>query len=335
MHATDDRSQEIKILDISNHSAPSSVGGYDFPGRRTVLSLAAFGSALLVGTKNAASDGELHLLDVSVPASPLDQGSLEIGGDVVDITLQADIDGTSVQLATSNPTQELVTLRFDASFATQSADAFVKDALARGLDVKWLLTGDDFRFGARRSGDVDLLRRLAPELGMEVESMHTVEVDGVRASSTAVREALAGGLLERAQRLLGRPYAITGRVVGGDRIGRELGFPTANIRMSLNRPPLWGIYAVTVRGLGTAPKIGAASLGVRPTVNSSGKATLEVFLLDFDGDIYGRRVRVEFLHKLRDEEKYPTLEALRNQIGLDVSATREFFRLRPPARAAV
>ncbi|MBL8534345.1 MAG: bifunctional riboflavin kinase/FAD synthetase [Betaproteobacteria bacterium] len=225
--------------------------------------------------------------------------------------------------------------RFDASFATQSADAFVKDALARGLDVKWLLTGDDFRFGARRSGDVDLLRRLAPELGMEVESMHTVEVDGVRASSTAVREALAGGLLERAQRLLGRPYAITGRVVGGDRIGRELGFPTANIRMSLNRPPLWGIYAVTVRGLGTAPKIGAASLGVRPTVNSSGKATLEVFLLDFDGDIYGRRVRVEFLHKLRDEEKYPTLEALRNQIGLDVSATREFFRLRPPARAAV
>ncbi|MBK8019395.1 MAG: bifunctional riboflavin kinase/FAD synthetase [Betaproteobacteria bacterium] len=225
--------------------------------------------------------------------------------------------------------------RFDASFATQSADAFVKDALARGLDVKWLLTGDDFRFGARRSGDVDLLRRLAPEFGMEVESMHTVEVDGVRASSTAVREALAGGLLERAQRLLGRPYAITGRVVGGDRIGRELGFPTANIRMSLNRPPLWGIYAVTVRGLGTAPKIGAASLGVRPTVNSSGKATLEVFLLDFDGDIYGRRVRVEFLHKLRDEEKYPTLEALRNQIGLDVSATREFFRLRPPARAAV
>ena len=225
--------------------------------------------------------------------------------------------------------------RFDASFATQSADAFVKGALARGLDVKWLLTGDDFRFGARRSGDVELLRRLAPELGMEVESMHTVEVDGVRASSTAVREALAGGLLERAQRLLGRPYAITGRVVGGDRIGRELGFPTANIRMSLNRPPLWGIYAVTVRGLGAAPKIGAASLGVRPTVNSSGKATLEVFLLDFDGDIYGRRVRVEFLHKLRDEEKYPTLEALRNQIDLDVSATREFFRLRPPARAAV
>ena len=215
--------------------------------------------------------------------------------------------------------------RFDAGFASQPPETFVQDMLARRLSVSWLLTGDDFRFGARRAGDVRLLGALAPALGMEVESMHSVLVDGLRASSTAVREALAEGALARATRLLGRPYAISGRVVGGDRIGRELGFPTANVRMSLNRPPLFGIYAVAVHGLGPGPLQGAASLGVRPTVTSAGRPSLEVFLLDFDGSIYGRRIRVDFLHKLRDEEKYSSLEALKAQIDRDVRATRAFF----------
>lgn len=223
----------------------------------------------------------------------------------------------------------LYVCRFDAAFARQSPEAFVRDVLVAGLGVRWLLVGDDFRFGAKRAGDVSLLRRLAPEWGMDVESMETVVVDGVRASSTAVREALAAGSLESARRLLGRPYAITGRVVGGDRLGRELGFPTANIRMSLNRPPLTGIFAVEAHGLGPEPVRGAASLGVRPTVSAANRFTLEVFLLDFDRDIYGRRVRVDFLHKLRDEAKYASLAALRAQIARDVEATRDFFRHEP------
>jgi riboflavin kinase/FMN adenylyltransferase len=230
--------------------------------------------------------------------------------------------------------ERVYVVRFDASFASQPPEVFVQDVLARRLSVRWLLTGDDFCFGARRAGDVRLLRALAPALGMEVESMHSVLVDGVRASSTAVREALADGALDRASRLLGRPYAISGRVVGGDRIGRELGFPTANVRMSLNRPPLFGIYAVSVHGLGSDALQGAASLGVRPTVTSAGRPTLEVFLLDFHESIYGRRIRVDFLHKLRDEEKYSSLEALKAQIDRDVRATRAFFARQPAVAGA-
>ena len=224
--------------------------------------------------------------------------------------------------------------RFDRAFAAQPPEEFVERVLGRGLAVRWLLAGDDFRFGSRRAGDVALLRRMAPGLGMAVESMHTVSVAGERASSTAVREALAAGRPDRAGTLLGRPFRIAGRVVGGDRIGRELGFPTANVHMRLNRPPLHGIYAVEVHGAAPGPVAGAASLGVRPTVTDAGRASLEVFLLDFHGDLYGRRVAVDFLHKLRDEEKYASLEALRAQIGRDVADTRAFFHQRGAACAA-
>ncbi len=224
--------------------------------------------------------------------------------------------------------------RFDAAFASQSPEDFVARVLGTGLGVRWLQVGDDFRFGARRAGDLALLQRLGPGLGMTVEPMQTVEVSGQRASSTAVREALARGDLGAATDLLGRPYAISGRIVGGDRIGRELGFPTANVRMRLNRPPLFGIYAVEVQGLASGAWPGAASLGVRPTVTDANRATLEVFLLDFDGDVYGRRVRVDFLHKLRDEAKYDTLDALKVQIGRDVDDTRAFFLQRAASGAA-
>ncbi|MFO1318176.1 MAG: bifunctional riboflavin kinase/FAD synthetase [Burkholderiales bacterium] len=222
---------------------------------------------------------------------------------------------------------------FDASFSAQAPEDFVRGVLGERMGVRWLLVGDDFRFGARRAGDLELLKRVGSDVAMTVECMHTVEVDGTRASSTAVRTALAGGDLSGAERLLGRPYAITGRVVGGDRIGRELGFPTANVRMHLNRPPLMGIFAVEVHGIQPAPMIGAASLGVRPTVTDAGKPVLEVFLLDFSGDLYRRRVRIDFLHKLRDEARYPTLDALKAQIALDVRATREFFLRRRVAIA--
>lgn len=221
--------------------------------------------------------------------------------------------------------------RFSERFAGQAPEEFVRDVLVRRLGVRWLLVGDDFRFGARRAGDVALLQRLAPESGMEIDRMDTILVDGERASSTAVRDALAAGDLEIARRLLGRPYGITGRVVGGDKLGRQLGFPTANIHMTLNRPPLKGIFAVEAHGLGDLPVRGAASLGVRPTVSDTNRPTLEVFLFDFDRDIYGRRVRLDFLCKLRDEEKYPTLDLLKAQIARDVRATQDFFRSRAGA----
>jgi riboflavin kinase / FMN adenylyltransferase len=145
---------------------------------------------------------------------------------------------------------------------------------------------------------------------------------GQRVSSSAVRSALAAGDLARAEALLGRPYSISGRVVHGDKLGRALGFATANVQLRHNRPPLTGIYAVRVHGAGDKPRPGAASLGVRPTVTSSGKAVLEVHLLDFSGELYGSHLRVEFLHKIRDEEKYPDLETLRSQIARDCDAAR-------------
>jgi len=214
--------------------------------------------------------------------------------------------------------------RFTFDFARTPPEAFVQDILVRGLDVRWLLVGDDFRFGARRGGDFEMLKALAATHDYDVHSMSSVIVAGRRVSSTAVREALAGGDLELATGLLGRPYVISGRIVSGDRIGRTLGFPTANVRMRHNRPPLLGIFAVRVHGLG-APVNGAASLGVRPTVDNRGVYVLEVHLLDFARDVYGAHVRVEFLHRLREERKYPDLESLRRQIAIDVEHTREYF----------
>jgi len=191
--------------------------------------------------------------------------------------------------------------------------------------VRWLLIGDDFRFGARRAGDRALLQSLAAAGGYVVDSIPSVTVAGRRVSSTAIRVALAEGDLDLAAELLGRPYAISGRVVAGEQIGRTLGFPTANVRMRHNRPPLQGIFAVRLQGIGCNALIGAASLGVRPTIRAQGVPTLEVHILDFDRDIYGRHVRVEFLRKLRDEQKFADVETLRRQIVRDVQETRLFF----------
>jgi riboflavin kinase/FMN adenylyltransferase len=154
--------------------------------------------------------------------------------------------------------------------------------------------------------------------------MSTVLVDGERVSSTAVREALARGDLRRATALLGRPYTLSGHVTHGDKRGRSLGFPTANIRLR-GRPALGGIFAVRVHGASGEPLAGVASLGVRPTVASDGRPLLEVFVFDFDASLYGRRITVEFLHKLRDEERFPDLDALTRRMHADVAEAREFF----------
>ncbi len=215
--------------------------------------------------------------------------------------------------------------RFDFEFAKTTPEDFIEHILRRGLNARWILVGDDFRFGARRGGDFAMLKQAAGRCEFEVHAMTSVMADGVRISSTAVREALAAGDMRRAQHLLGRPYSISGRVVRGDRIGRKLGFPTANVLMKHNRPALSGIFAVEVHGLDAQPLPGAASLGVRPTITNIPQPCLEVHLLDFARDIYGAHLQVDFLHKLRDEEKYADVETLKRAIGNDVANTRDYF----------
>jgi len=219
--------------------------------------------------------------------------------------------------------------RFNRAFSSLSADQFIEQVLVRTLQARYVLVGDDFRFGAKRAGDFSLLERAGQQFGFDAEFLPTVEVGGERSSSTAVRAALAAGELEHAARLLGRPYSISGRVVHGDKLGRDIGFPTANIQLKHNRPPLLGIFAVELYGLNGQPLPGVASLGVRPTVKGADAApVLEVHLFDFNADIYNRRVRVDFLHKLRDEEKYPDLPSLVAQIGRDVDNAKRFLAQR-------
>lgn len=215
--------------------------------------------------------------------------------------------------------------RFNQTFSQMSAKNFIY-ALHQKLAVKYVLIGDDFRFGSGRSGDFALMEKISGQEGFKVEAMHSVMFDGLRVSSTAVRAALAAGHMRAATRYLGRPYSISGRVVHGDKLGREIGFPTANVQMKHNRPPLSGIFVVRVTGEHIAPLHGAASLGVRPTVHENGRAVLEIHLLDFAQEIYGQHLRVEFLHKLRDEEKFPDLKSLTLQIALDVENTKKWFK---------
>ena len=214
--------------------------------------------------------------------------------------------------------------RFDARLASLDPQAFIDGVLLSRLGVRWLLVGEDFRFGKGRAGDIGTLRAAAKTFS--VEAMRTVTVDGERASSTAVRTALAAGDLARARALLGRDFTMWGRVGHGRKLGRRLGFPTANI-LQKRKPPLAGIFAVRVHGVDGAPREGVASVGVRPTVATEPVPVLEAFIFDFDAPIYGRRIGVEFVHKLRDEARYPDLETLRRQIGNDVAHARDYFNM--------
>ena len=207
-------------------------------------------------------------------------------------------------------------LRFTAAFAALGAARFIEEVLVRGLRTRWLLVGRDFRFGAQRKGDFATLEGH----GFALEAMPDVEFQGERVSSSAVRAALAAGDFERAERLLGRPYTISGKVVHGAHLGRDLGFPTANIPLP-HRPPLSGIYIVQVDRHGPA----VASLGYRPTVNPVPKPLLEVHLLERDPNLYGQRLRVRFLRKLRDEAKFNDLDTLRAAIAQDAAQAREYF----------
>ena len=210
--------------------------------------------------------------------------------------------------------------RFDARLATLSAQRFIEEVLVRALGTRWLLVGRDFRFGERRAGDYAMLQAAALRHGFELESMPDVLLDAVRVSSSAVRAALQAGDLRAAERLLGHAYTISGRVAHGEKLGRALGFPTANIVLR-RAPPISGIFVVEVDRLGR----GVASVGRRPTVNPVALPLLEVHLFDHDGELYGEHLRVRFLEKLRDEQKYDGLEALKQAIARDARQAREYF----------
>ncbi|QDX80840.1 riboflavin biosynthesis protein RibF [Denitratisoma sp. DHT3] len=214
---------------------------------------------------------------------------------------------------------------FDRQLAALTAEDFIRRIVVEGLQARHVIIGDDFRFGRGRAGNFEMLRAAGRDAGFGVEAMNTVDHDGLRVSSSAVRDALAAGQLELAAHLLGRPYGIAGRVCHGDKIGRTLGFPTANVQLKRKRVPLTGVYAAMVAGLDKRHLPGAASIGVRPTLRDGLRPTLEVYLLDFDQDIYGAHVTVYFMHKLREEAKFESLDALQAQIALDVEATKQYF----------
>ncbi|MGA0612927.1 bifunctional riboflavin kinase/FAD synthetase [Caldimonas sp. KR1-144] len=231
---------------------------------------------------------------------------------------------------------QTVILRFDERFAAQSPQAFIDDVLVKGLGARYVLVGDDFRFGARRAGDYALLDAAGEAAGFDVARMLSYEVHGLRVSSSAVREALAGGDMALAASLLGRPYSISGHVVHGRKLGRELGareiggFRTLNLRFHHPKPAAMGIFVVRTHGLPGGPLDGVASLGVRPTVEDAGRVLLEVHCLEWPQRLgaeggYGKLVRVELLHKLRDELRFDSLAALTDAIAKDVADARAWL----------
>ncbi|MBB72143.1 MAG: bifunctional riboflavin kinase/FMN adenylyltransferase [Legionellales bacterium] len=217
-------------------------------------------------------------------------------------------------------------LPFNQQLANVSAHDFVQDILVQGLAVQHLLVGDDFHFGHDRQGDVAYLTQQGQACGFSVAQVSTITSQDERISSTAIRMALSVGDLARAEQLLGRPYGMHGRVAHGDKRGRIIGFPTANIYLHRQVSPILGVYAVKVYGLDPEPVYGVANVGNRPTVDGS-RTLLEIHLFEFDQTIYGHTLRVDFVHKLRDEKKYDSFDALKAQIFKDAQQARELFGL--------
>ena len=220
-------------------------------------------------------------------------------------------------------------LRFDAQLRAQSAEDYVQEFLVDGLGVVCLIIGSDFRFGHRRRGDFAMLQAFGERHGFELVESASCEHQGVRISSTYVRQQLQQGHFDLVELLLDRPYGIAGTVVKGQQLGRDLGFPTCNVKLNRKSLPLHGVYAceVQVNNADLAERFlkGAANIGYRPTVTDSSKAVLEVHLLDFDSDLYGEHITVIFRHKIRDEQKFASLADLQARIAIDVQTVRDFF----------
>lgn len=232
-----------------------------------------------------------------------------------------------------NGIDRVIVEHFNAHFAAMPPEEFTERVLVEGLHVKWLMVGADFCYGARRAGNIATLEEAGRRHGFQVETLPTVLLGDVRVSSSAVREALAAGDFVRTRELLGHGYSMSGHVIHGQKLGRTLGFPTLNLRVA-HRPALSGIFVVQVHGLGPEPLPAVASLGVRPTVTDSGRVLLEVHVFDFAQSCYGAMVRVEFLEKIRDEEKYEDLATLTEAIARDSQQARDWFARRAGALTA-
>jgi len=218
----------------------------------------------------------------------------------------------------------LLCLKFDQKLARLEPEAFVKTILLDGMNTKYLLIGDDFRFGKKRAGDFHLLQDFGKRFGFAVENSDTLLIDNTRVSSTRIRECMQNDDFEQAEKLLGRPYTLSGKVAHGKKLGRQLGYPTINIKMGDKTLIVKGIFAVRVKGIDNRELQGVASIGTRPTVNGV-DTILEVYILDFDQDVYGYCVDVEFLHKIRDEEKFDSLDELTRHIENDINKAKTYF----------
>ncbi len=216
-------------------------------------------------------------------------------------------------------------LQFNRRLSSLSARDFVETILVAGLGVRHLVVGDDFRFGSDRKGDYQFLVQMASEKGFQVIDTHTYEIDGERVSSTRIRAVLDKADFQEAARLLGRPYVISGHVQSGQQLGRQLGTPTANVHLRRYRSPLGGVFAVEVTLPSGGQYVGVANVGVRPTVDGTGKPLLEVHLFDFSGDLYGKLINVEFKAKLRDEQRFASLDELKAQIQRDIQQAKIYF----------
>ncbi len=214
--------------------------------------------------------------------------------------------------------------RFGKAMTVIKADTFIRQLLIQTLNVRHLVIGDDFRFAARREGNIELLRRAGRALDFSVEQVASVTIGGERISSSAIRLALQAGDMQRAHQFLGRPYGMSGKVIRGEKLGRQLGYPTANVNLNRRLSPVLGIFAVRVSGLDGEPLDGVASVGTRPTFMGT-KPLLEVHIFDFDRDIYGCQIQVDFIARLRDEEKFDDVQELIKQMDRDSDAAREIL----------
>ena len=225
------------------------------------------------------------------------------------------------------PIDELLIARFDQNFADNDPEQFIKEILVDALNVKYLVVGDDFHFGKARRGNFAMLKEKGEEYGFKVEDTRSFQVSGHRVSSTMIRDALSEGELSKAAQMLGRPYSVCGRVVHGDKRGRAIGFPTANIQMQRKNTPIEGVFAITMTGVQNMELAGVANVGTRPTIDEGANVLLEAHLFDFSAEIYGHYVEVHFKQKIRNEMCFRSVDELKAQIKLDVAEAKKIFVL--------
>lgn len=227
----------------------------------------------------------------------------------------------------ASPIDRVLILRFNRYFADLEAETFIQDILLNRLNIKYLVVGDDFHFGKSRRGNFAMLKEKGLEFGFQVEDTHSFQLDGQRISSTMIRDALGEGDLDFAAHMLGRSYSVCGRVAYGDKIGRTIGFPTANIQLSRKNTPIEGVFAVLMTGIDGREIPGIANVGTRPTIGGGSKVILETHLFNFNRDIYGRYVEVHFKKKIRNEKRFPSLDELKAQIVYDVAEAKKILMI--------